>query len=140
MTDEKTERNFILNPCMPEGEDVPMVLISTGFKDYIGGFAGFEEDTGEAILLFPLSYQDIVQSTGPNSPPRVSAGMQPVYLPLKVLDTLLINPVTTYFLKEYKDEDRQLVDGYEHMINHFRFNRIVQPSSAEVRKLTLAPE
>ena len=135
----KDDYNFILNPCMMEESASPMAMFSTGFKDYIGGYGGTDEQ-GDVILEMPLLYQDMLQQSNPTLPPKVVIGMQPVYLSRGIIKFILIRPVTTCFLDKTSDADRNLVANYEQVINKFRAPSVIQPTGADVRKLTLAPE
>lgn len=129
---ESSEERFILNPCMTDETASPMILVSTGFRDYIGGHGGFCE--GGVIIDLPLAYQDLMQQQ------KISIGMQPVYLPLGPIKFLSINPVSTYFFDKNRAEDQHVVSIYENCLRRFLSSHVVQPSTEDIRRLTSVPK
>lgn len=131
---------YIQNPCInEEGEDSVMVLVSTGIKDYIGGFRGIDEEIDGFIIDFPLVYHDIVQQPQPNAPQKIMTIMQPLYPSLGLLKWVSVRPVTHYFLQANKAEDQKIVSGYERVIRQLLSPNVAIPSNEDVRQLTLTP-
>lgn len=132
MTEELLDKNdYIMNPFMEEGEELPMCIATYLNNHYIGGFAGFD-DQGRVIVMLPLIYREIPDPRNN----QVAQLLDSVFKFNPLVEMYFIKADGFYLMKSFEKGDKSLVKAYEETITSFRAAQsgIIMPDVTDLSK------
>lgn len=119
---------------------MPMAIIESGNKSYLGGLAELDPSTGVCVVVSPMLFQEqfVMNEKDPTGEPGLSIMMRVPYVSLGCLDGVHLKSDMVYFLKNNKPEDMRLASSYERNFTQTRAaqSNIVTPTEGDVVQLS----
>jgi len=135
---------YIANPLVSD-IFVPMGLIESGGKKYIGGLLNLDVDASSCIMVYPMEIveqRQLARSQVGNTPAEysVSFAMQYVHPFLGEVHDISFEYNSLYIFLNSRVEDLSIVGNYNMMCQNYRQARLglAQPTPEEVAKVNSA--